>query len=216
MANKNNTKSQVIDISGQRFGRLTVIAQAGTAGKNALWICQCDCGGFKVVPGIRIRFGSVKSCGCIQKEKAAARLRTHGQSGTREYRIWNGISKRCLNPAFIGWRLYGSRGISVCDRWRQFENFLADMGPCPSSRHSLDRFPNADGNYEPENCRWATPKEQSRNKRNNRMLTVSGETHCVTEWAEIRSMSMRTILARLNLGWTHEQAVMGKQKEGVK
>lgn len=156
---------KALDLLGQRFGRLLVIKDAPRMGSHRGWQCQCDCGAFTNVRTDHLRHGRVVSCGCQRAEKASARLKTHGRSKTREYRIWRNMKNRCEWDKWPEWHLYGGRGISVCKRWSEsFEAFFADMGKCTTPTHSIDRI---DGNkgYEPGNCRWATPTEQARNTR---------------------------------------------------
>lgn len=134
-------------------------------------------------------------------------LEHHGASRTPEYRVWTGVIKRCENPRMESYPRYGGRGIRVCPAWRvSFIAFLRDMGPRPSPKHSLDRI-NNDGNYEPGNCRWATPEEQMRNTSDNRLLTWRGETHTVTEWAEITGLPRVTISQRFHRGWSVERCL---------
>lgn len=132
---------------------------------------------------------------------------TLGGKPTPEYRIWAAIRARCLNPNMPGYKHYGGRGIKICQQWNEFENFLADMGPRPSSRHSIDRYPDNNGHYEPGNCRWATQTQQSRNTRANRLITFRGETHCVREWEEILGFPRNVIAIRLFNGWPEIDAL---------
>ncbi len=157
-------KSQ--EMSGQRFGRLLVDAYEGkTAGGRARWRCSCDCGCSIIVSRGALLQGHSRSCGCLRREVTRKRRTTHGLSHTREYHIWKGIRKRCLNPKTLTWKYYGGRGIHICPQWSNFSVFLLDMGPCPSLRHSIDRV-NNEGHYEPSNCQWATQREQVANRRN--------------------------------------------------
>lgn len=154
-----------------------------------MWECQCDCGNRTVAAASNIG-KSTQSCGCLAKETAANLLRgnttnrTHNKSKPREHATWTKMKQRCQNPRNPKYPIYGARGIFVCERWRDsFENFLTDMGPRPSVRHSIDRK-NNDGPYSPENCHWALPKVQSRNTRTNHIVEIDGLRLCVTEWCE--------------------------------
>lgn len=189
---------------GERFGRWVVI---GTVGKRAL--CQCDCGTVKDRDYPSLRYGRSMSCGCIRMENI--RLRTAESSAMRrahrrEWETWCRITGRCKNPNVAGWHNYGGRGIQVCARWAaSFEDFFADMGPRPDGC-SIDRI-DVDGNYEPTNCRWATGKQQSNNKRTNHVLTYQGRTLSVAEWASAIGLTYSTLLSRLQRGWTTERAL---------
>jgi len=153
------------NLQGMKFGRLLVVSEYGRNNrKNVIWNCLCDCGKMSTVISNHLTKGNIKSCGCLSAEKAKSRMTTHGKSKTPEYEIWCGMIKRCLNENNKSYVNYGGRGISVCERWGHFENFLADMGPRPSQYHSLERK-EVDGNYNPENCKWATRTEQARNTR---------------------------------------------------
>jgi len=131
---------------------------------------------------------------------------THGQSYSSEYRIWHNMRTRCRNPKSPNFHRYGGRGISVCARWNRFANFFEDMGPRPSSEHSLDRYPNNDGNYEPGNCRWATRDEQNRNKLGNRYVEFCGRRMIVSDWARELGIGPVCLSDRLNRGWSVEKA----------
>src|SRR5215831_1055163 len=159
--------SQYKDITGQRFGRLVAVEYVGqrpcSGGRStqAYWRCACDCGGSMVTAGTYLRTGKTVSCGCKNLERLRAR-RTHGN--TPEYRCWHAMVGRCTRPSHPNWRYYGGRGITVCERWLSFDNFLTDMGKRPSMAHSIDRADNNRG-YEPGNCQWATKAEQMTNRR---------------------------------------------------
>jgi hypothetical protein len=155
-----------VDLCGKAFARLTVVQWAGRNWKgDLLWECLCDCGTSRVVLGRSLTSGTCKSCGCLNLEVAISSNTKHGMSRTAIYHAWVAMIERCDNPKNKAYKNYGGRGITVCERWREsVANFVADMGPRPSKRHTLDRI-NNDGNYEPTNCRWATWDVQSRNKR---------------------------------------------------
>lgn len=170
-----NTRRPYRDLRGQKFGLLTAVrlARRGNHGlnrKRAAWLCACDCGKNIEVITESLTSGNTKSCGCLRAKWAIGQGNAkHGQSrviGGRasEYEIWNQMIQRCNNPRTKSWKNYGGRGISVCERWRTFENFLADMGRRLTPNLSIDRI-NNDGDYEPSNCRWATRAEQNRNQR---------------------------------------------------
>jgi hypothetical protein len=195
------------DLTGQVFGRLTVLAFAGIKASRASWLCRCKCGTQKEVVGQHLLRGSSKSCGCLSREQSISRSTTHGKFGTPEYRTWTGIITRCCNSRNHGYARYGGRGITVCERWRSsFEAFYEDMGDRPSPRHSIERVNNGLG-YSKENCVWATPSQQARNRRSNRLLTFNGQTKSLVEWAEELGMQPDTLGRRLKDGWSVERAL---------
>lgn len=194
---------QFIDLTGQRFGRLVVhsVTQERGHSGSVKWLAICDCGNSTVVIGISLREGNTQSCGCLQRERSSAALSlvatTHGMTESPEYRSWCGAKERCYNPKNHKYPRYGARGIKVCDRWRDsFENFFADMGAKPSASHSIERKDN-DGDYEPGNCIWALPQQQSRNTRRNRLVTLHGETRCLTEWIQVLGLNASTVNTRI-------------------
>ncbi|MGX5476015.1 AP2 domain-containing protein [Bacillus toyonensis] len=151
-----------IDLTGQRFNRLFVLQEAGkNKHRQILWLCKCDCGNKKTVPGYDLRHDKIKSCGCMQY----AATTKHGQKGTRLYKIWEDMKRRCNNSNASSYRHYGGRGIKVCEEWNEFipfYNWAKESGY--KDTLTIDRI-NVNGNYEPSNCRWATKKQQSRNQR---------------------------------------------------
>lgn len=194
-----------VDISGLRYGKLVVSRKVENIGKKVAWLCECDCGEGTTVTSSDLRSGHTKSCGCLKGGKI-----THGMNRSPEHSIWCQIKGRCYNKNSPAYSYYGGRGIKVCDRWRDsFEAFFHDMGDRPSGNHSIDRIDN-DGDYTPENCRWATPYMQANNARSNVRITYQGETHTVTQWARKLAVSPQTIFSRIRYGWTDPEKLLGK------
>lgn len=189
------------DLTGQTFGRLTVVSRANKRGIKARWRCVCVCGNEKIVAAPNLKNGSVSSCGCWQKESKTI----HGMTGTKTYYIWAAIIQRCNNPQNKDFSYYGERGITVCDRWIKFENFYADMGECPENL-SLERLDNNKG-YSPENCKWISHKKQMRNTRGNHFIEFRGERRTIIEWSEVTGISHKTINRRLKRAWSIERAL---------
>lgn len=157
-----------IDLTGQKFGRLTVIKRAENQNSHTRWVCDCECGNSVIAKGIHLKSGHTQSCGCAKIELHTKRLTKHGYCGTSLYNVWCSMKERCCNKQAQRYNDYGGRGIKVCSRWlNSFEAFYEDVSKLPhfgEKGYSLDRI-NNDGNYEPSNIRWATAKEQANNKR---------------------------------------------------
>ena len=198
----------IIDITGRRFARLTVVAMAEERVHGRIaWHCRCDCGRELIVSGNALQANNTRSCGCYKLDTTGARRRTHGKSRTPEYKNWCAMKARCYDTNNQDYGHYGGRGIRVCERWKDsFENFLADMGTRPHPRSTIERKdPNKD--YSPANCQWASQKQQTRNKRTSRMLTVDGQTKCIGEWAEQYGVRQHLIAQRIRQGWPEDAAV---------
>ena len=156
----------LVDITGQRFGRLTVVRREETKNKHTMWLCVCDCGNEIVADGYNIKYAHTTSCGCVQKERTSKANRTHGNRNTRLYRIWNCMKNRCYRKSYHAFDHYGGRGIKVCDEWKDdFQAFYKwAMSNGYEDNLSIDRVDNDKG-YSPDNCRWATMADQNKNKR---------------------------------------------------
>lgn len=200
------SEQRIDNLVGQRFGMLTVVSQAdGRRSGLVLWLCQCDCGGSRITDGQALKWDRSTNCGC--------KRRTHGQSSangkrTPTYSSWQNMIARCTQPSNPAYEHYKKRGITVCERWLSFENFLADMGERPAGM-TIDRFPNNDGNYEPNNCRWATKREQANNRSTNVTFDYHGKTYTLAELAReagVEKDILRTRLIR-QTGWTVEGAL---------
>jgi hypothetical protein len=195
-----------VDLTDMKFGRLMAIERSATRRRHVSeWVCRCECGKTLNVSTDKLNSGNTKSCGCLQRDKARARLRTHGASNTPEYRIWRSMRERCrLRPH----PRYGGRGIDVCDRWfNSFADFIADMGQRPTPKHTLERI-NGEGHYEPNNCKWATWIQQNNNKTGIRKVTINGEADTIANWCRRLGINRDTVSNRIhNLGWSYEDAL---------
>lgn len=205
--------THIEDLMGQTFNMLTVTAYAGRRSKEnkPYWVCRCECGNEKIVSSANLKSGAVKSCGCLPKnmnrERMKVQNRTHGKSKTRLYRIYSQMRTRCYNQAHVFFHRYGGRGITICDEWQDFAVFYEwAVNNGYKDGLTIDRI-NNDGNYEPNNCRWVDTKKQQRNRCTNHNVTINGETHCLSEWAEINGLSYATVLGRLYHGWDDVRAV---------
>lgn len=196
----------ILDLTGHVFERLTVVEMApGKLRRSRLWKCICQCGNVKVTSSHMLRTGHAKSCGCLNVEKYST-PRKHGACNTPEYTAWKDMKRRCFNEHASNYRRYGERGISICERWLDFSNFLADMGPRPSSEMSIERV-NNDGNYEPGNCIWATAFVQANNTCRNRYLEIDGRRQTVSQWALERGLDRGIVRRRLDRGMAPELAI---------
>lgn len=201
-----------LDLVGKRFGKLVVLNSEGlNATKNTLWRCKCDCGKEIVTTGTRLNRGKIRSCGCLIRPAQKRAVTKHGMNGTKLYFAWSSMKSRCDYKKNKSYKNYGGRGIRYCEEWKHFEPFYewAKESGYEESL-SLDRI-DVNGNYEPSNCRWVTMKEQARNRRNNTLVTLNGETHTLIEWSEITKQRYYTLTCRIQRGWTKEEAVIGKR-----
>ena len=206
---------KLIDLTGQRFGRLTVIERTNQSpGEEVRWLCKCSCGKTVEVDAKSLRKGKTKSCGCYRKDATSSRFRKHGATvrdkktpDYRIYSIWRGMLDRCYRQGNHRYKLYGGRGISVCDEWHDFATFQRwAMENGYKDGLTIDRIDNQKG-YSPENCQWATPLEQTRNRRITRRITFMGHTMTVREWASMIGVPYEILNQRLTRGWNIERAL---------
>ena len=194
---------------GQRFGRLTVLHRAGKnkRGRN-LWMCSCECGSITAVETHSLICGGIQSCGCLRNELATYRLTTHGLRHTKLYHVWAVMVQRTESPQAQGYKNYGGRGIKVCDEWRRdfqaFYNWAMSHGY--QEGLTIDRI-DVNGNYCPENCRWATRKEQANNQRKTIRIEYGGQSLTITEAAEQYNIPRSLLVERLRRGWTPQEAI---------
>lgn len=189
------------NLSGKIFGDLEAIKPVGVSTKThrtTVYLCKCImCNKISYQYSTNLKgFRHCMFCNPPQK--------THGMTKTKEYKIWAGMKRRCNSKVEENYPLYGGRGIKVCEKWLKFENFYRDMGDAPSDQHTIDRL-DCDGNYDPDNCRWATWEEQQRNRRNNHLIVYNGQTKTIAEWAEITGINRANIWWRNNQGWSVER-----------
>ncbi len=195
------------NLTGQVFGRITIISLNSKYRGQLVWNCKCSCGNYCAINGLGLRNGTTSSCGCLSREITIKRHTKHGLHKTREYKIWTGMKARCLNKKSISYKNYGGRQITVCTEWlNSFDNFYKDMGSAPTNKHTLERIDNNNG-YCKENCRWATYREQSRNKRNNNLVTYNNKTQCAADWDKEMGFTIGVVSHRINSGWSVEKAM---------
>jgi hypothetical protein len=203
---KHKRRNDFFDMSGQRFGRLIVMGRAANKKHRIYWRVRCECGKEKTVRGECLKNGKTKSCGCYRRETTRKLHATHGLSKSRTYFCWQDMRSRCCNKNDTGFKNYGARGISVCERWEKFENFLQDMGPRPDGL-MLERINNNAG-YSPNNCKWASRSEQNNNTRRVHLITHGGVTLSMSAWGRRSVHSISTMCRRLERGWSLEKALV--------
>lgn len=187
---------------------MTVVSFVEDQRPGTHWLCKCDCGNEKVIKGQSLRDGYTKSCGCFDRETKGDRSKTHGMSRSRLYAIWMNMHRRCEYEKNGGYSYCGAKGISVCEEWKTFIAFRDwALSNGYTDELTIDRIDNSIG-YMPSNCRWVSMKVQENNRTNCHYLTYKGETHTITEWAEITGINKNTLSARVNrLGWLVERAL---------
>lgn len=200
---------KVKDLTTHNFGRLTALHRLHNTKGKTKWLCVCDCGNFTVVQSYDLTSGHTKSCGCLNRELVYKRSISHGNSNERLYNIYYNMRSRCYNNTDKNYKYYCGRGIEVCKEWlndfQTFYDWAINNGY--NDTLTIDRIDNNKG-YSPSNCRWVTNKEQQRNKRNNRNITINGDTRCLKEWCEILNLNYKIVWQRLyKLGWTIEKAL---------
>ena len=206
------SERKLIDLTGQRFGRLVVLKRDGKDFPTK-WICKCDCGKECSVFAENLRRGHTTSCGCFRDENRGNLKRTHGYSKTRIYGVWGKIKARCCNPNNPSFPRYGGRGITICDEWENdpmaFINWAYANGYREDAEYgetTVDRIDNNKG-YSPDNCRIADAQIQSNNRRSNKRITYNGETHTVAEWSRILNVNQQTLTSGLWSGMSFEHYV---------
>lgn len=197
-----------LDLTNKRVGRLLVLHESEKSKRGQIiWHCKCDCGNEKDVRACHLQSGKINSCGCLLSDILVKRNKSHEMCGTRFYNMWCWMKSRCLNINDTGYHLYGGRGITVCDRWKSFENFKEDMYPSyldhaeefGEKNTSIDRI-DPNGNYEPNNCRWATREEQSLNKRRTIKVEFNGEYLTLKQISSILGVSYNKLYGRIRRG----------------
>ncbi|MER8762859.1 hypothetical protein [Mesorhizobium sp. M0968] len=205
-------------LTGQRFGRLVVLADGGRTRHGQIrWHCRCDCGGETFTISTKLRSGHTQSCGCYKLQRCSEANVIHGLfiGGNHELKdVFKNMKARCYDPRRKDYARYGGRGVTVCDRWLNgadgktaFQCFVEDVGTRPSPDFSIDRFPIKDGNYEPGNVRWADATGQARNRRSNRMVDCDGEQVALSEFCERKGFDFAIVNDRVCRGWSFERAI---------
>lgn len=200
---------KALDLVGEKYGRLTVLKKLPERKRKCvMWLCLCDCGNTDEVTTSEIRSGKHLSCGCYQKERASETNSTHRNSRTRLHRIWCAMIQRCENENHVGYGNYGGRGVRVCDEWRNSFHAFREWALCNgySDELTIERL-DVDGNYCPENCKWATRHEQMNNTRRTKYFEYNGEKRTLREWSNITGIPFTRLKGRLQRGWTIERAL---------
>lgn len=200
--------SRLLDLTGQRFGRLTVASRADNGNDGSpRWLCKCDCGNVCTVRSSNLKRGQTQSCGCLRKDKAKLNA-THRMSRTRLYRIWCDMKNRCYNKNVNNYHSYGGRGVKVCDEWLDSSRFFEwAKSSGYTDEMTIERI-DIDGNYEPSNCKWITLKEQQWNKTTSHLIEIDGKTKCLREWCDEFRASYKTVHHRIKvLGWEPVRAL---------
>lgn len=208
------------NLMGMRFSHLVVAGYAGMSKSirpRHLWRCRCDCGKdcIKSTQALRASASKNHNCGCVTRSQRIAARKTHGLSHTREFRAWAAAKSRCNNPKSAWYQIYGGRGICICERWKLFENFYADMGPMPDWANSMDRI-DSNGNYEPDNCRWANPVMQSQNTSRNVFVVFNGESMCLREFGRRAQIPDGTVYNWHSRGFTPLEMIARKESNATK
>lgn len=210
-SNERRSKAKIRDLTGKRFGKL-VVTGLDHSDRRSHWKCRCDCGNEKIALSHYLKNGRTNNCGCQTSKKKAKAKTVHGLNGTRIRKVWASMMNRCNNPNCYEYDIYGGRGITVCEEWKKLENFAkwaysngykesAEFGEC-----TIDRIDNNKG-YSPDNCRWATAKEQGNNKRNNHFIEYNGKRQTIAQWADELGINRGTLMSRIKNRWPLEKAL---------
>lgn len=200
----------LVDMTGQKFGRWTVLSLDETSTKPKYWFCVCECGTKRRVIGFTLRRGQSVSCGCYASEWSVKKHTRHGMYRHAAYSTWRAMHQRCTVPKNPGYPEYGARGIKICEKWQTFEGFWEDMGPTWKEGLSIDRMEN-NGHYERNNCRWATAMEQGNNRRNNQMIPTPHGPMTVSDASRQFGINRNTIFRRIRDGWPRERLIEAAQ-----